>query len=309
MLGVLGIVAPIFGIVALGYAARRAGWATEEGLRGLNDFVFLLATPALLFHAGATQGLGGAGAASLAFFSAVLLVYGAATLVGLRARAMPLPEAGLFALSCTFGNTVMVGIPLVLAAYGPGALGTLLGIVAMHSLVLLPVATAVAETGLAGRAPPWRVAGATLRAVARNPVILSVALGLAWWLLVPVAPPLPLRRFLEMLGAAGPPAALFCLGASLTGFDARRDWPDAALASALKLLALPALVWGMARLWGLGAAETAVVVTTAALPTGANAFILARRYATGADRSGATVLVSTVASVATLGAAVAWFRG
>jgi predicted permease len=52
-----------------------------------------------------------------------------------------------------------------------------------------------------------------------------------------------------------------------------------------------------------------VAVTTAALPTGANAFMLARRYQVGAERSGATVLVSTVISVFTVAAVLAWFRG
>ncbi len=66
----------------------------------------------------------------------------------------------------------------------------------------------------------------------------------------------------------------------------------------------------MAGLPGLGLSrlEVAVAVTTSALPTGANAFLLARRYATGADRSGATVLVSTLISVFTLAAVLAWFR-
>jgi predicted permease len=37
--------------------------------------------------------------------------------------------------------------------------------------------------------------------------------------------------------------------------------------------------------------------------------MLARRYAVGAERSGATVLVSTVMSVFTVAAVLAWFRG
>ena len=47
---------------------------------------------------------------------------------------------------------------------------------------------------------------------------------------------------------------------------------------------------------------------TAALPTGANAYLLAQRYRIEADRSGATVLVTTALSVLTLSALLAWFR-
>ena len=60
---------------------------------------------------------------------------------------------------------------------------------------------------------------------------------------------------------------------------------------------------------GERSAETAVAVTMAALPTGANAFILARRYATGADRSGSAVVLTTSISVLTLSALIGHFRG
>ena len=73
-----------------------------------------------------------------------------------------------------------------------------------------------------------------------------------------------------------------------------------AVTAVLKLAVLPVLVWGFGTLMGLGRLEMAVAVTAAALPTGANAFLLARRYGAGSDASGAAVLVSTAISVATL---------
>jgi hypothetical protein len=72
---------------------------------------------------------------------------------------------------------------------------------------------------------------------------------------------------------------------------------------------LPLLVFALGLLLGLSPIEMAVAVTMAALPTGANAFILARRYDTGADRSGSAVVVSTALSVLTISALIAHFRG
>jgi predicted permease len=54
--------------------------------------------------------------------------------------------------------------------------------------------------------------------------------------------------------------------------------------------------------------ETAVAVVVSALPTGANAFLLARRYDTGVGASGATVLLSTLISIATLSVLLAYFK-
>ncbi len=308
MLIVLQIVLPVFAIVVLGFAARRTNRISVEGVRGMNDFVFLLALPALLFA-------GAAGSApsratlviALAYFTGCVPVYALALVIGRRLRGLRLADAGLFALDASYGNLAMAGIPLTLAAYGPEGLRDLLAIIAFHSIILLPIATLVAETGLNASASPARILVATASAMLRNPIVLAVVLGGLWAALLPPPPELLLRP-LQLLGAAGPAAALFCLGASLTGFDPRRGGATALVGVSLKLVVLPAAVLATARLFGLDALGTAVAVTAAGMPTGANAFILARRYATGMDRSAATVLLASALSVVTLGAIIAAFR-
>jgi hypothetical protein len=301
------IVAPVFAIIAIGWAASVRRWVDEAGFRTLIWFTFTIASPALLF-AGGTSGHVGGGPAAFVFFLAALAVYGLALWLALRRLALNLAEAGLFALNCTFGNTVMMGIPLIAAAYGQAGLAVLLALIALHSMVLLSLGTVVAELGLHRHAPMGRVLRATLTGVLRNPIVMSVVVALAWSTLgLPV--PAALRRTLELLGASSPPLALFCLGGSLASFRIAGALGDVAWGLVLKLAVLPALVWGLCAAFALGPLETAVAVTTAALPTGANAFMLARRYAVGAERSGATVLVSTVISVVTLAGVLAWFRG
>ena len=304
---ILDIVAPVFIIVGLGYLAAVRRLIDEGGFRGLNGFAFNLAAPALLF-VGGTSGHAGGGPAAFAFFSAAVVLYGFALWLGARRMAMPLGEAGLFALNCTFGNTVMMGIPLIAATFGQAGLTILITIIALHSMVLLTLGTVVAEVGLHRHAPWRRIVVATFTGIARNPVVATVFVALAWSSLgIPV--PGVMRRTLEMLGAATPPISLFCLGGSLAAFSAGQSWREVAWGTVLKLAALPLMVWGACAALGLSQVETAVAVMTAALPTGANAFLLARRYATGADRSGATVLVSTVISVVTLAGVLAWAKG
>ncbi|WP_135465918.1 AEC family transporter [Crenalkalicoccus roseus] len=302
----LEVVAPVFAVIALGWAAARWRHVDQAGFRGLNAFTFGLAAPALLFLGG-TTGPGGGGAAALAFFLGTAVLYAGTLWAARRGAGMALGPAGMLALDATFGNTVMMGIPLVTAAFGAEALAVLLAILALHSMLLLGTATVVAELALHANAPLGRVLRATALGVLRNPIVMAVALALAWRLLGLPAPAGAAQRTLELLGAAGPPVALFCLGGSLAGFDARGMWRETALACALKLLAMPLLVWAAARLLGLSPFETAVTVVVAALPTGANAYLLAQRYRIGAERSGATVLVSTLLSLATLSALLAWF--
>jgi predicted permease len=175
----------------------------------------------------------------------------------------------------------------------------LLAILALHSMALLGTATVVAEIAQNPGARALPLLRATLGGVVRNPVVMAVLLALVWSALhLPV--PGWARATLELLGAAAPPVSLFCLGGSLGGFDPRGALRQTAATAVLKLAALPILVWLFGRALGLGPLELAVAVTTAALPTGANAFLMARRYSTGADASGAAVLVTTTLSLATL---------
>jgi hypothetical protein len=304
---VLEVVAPVFALIALGFVMKRRGVIAQEGFRGLDKFTFAIAAPALLFAGGTSaQNAGGAGAA-VAFLAGALAVYAAGMAFARGGLRLPLGESGLFALNCAFGNSVMMGVPLILAAYGQAGLSVLLAILALHSLVLLGLATVIAEVGLNAHAPVARMLRATVLGMARNPVLVAVALALVWSALsLPV--PAVVRRTLEFVGAAGPPVALVCLGASLVGLDARAGWRETAATTAAKLALMPAITWAACIALGLGPLETAVAVTTAALPTGANAFILAQRYATGADRSGAAVVVSTALSVLTLSACIGFFR-
>lgn len=306
MAAIIEVVLPVFALIALGYGAARLRLVDEAALKGLAFFVFAFAAPALLF-AGGTQPHEPAGGAGLVTLIAGVAVFLAMLPVGRRALGLSLPEAALFAFACVFGNTVMMGIPIIVAAYGQPGLPPLLAILGVQTVAIIGMATVAIEIGLAASAPFGRVVKATVTGVARNPILLAVLLAMAWnaaGLPVPGA----LRRTLEMLGAASPPIALFCLGGSLFGLSAASLWRETALIALVKLVAMPAVTLGLCRLLGLTPVETAVAVTMAGLPTGANAFILARRYATGTDRSGSAVVATTALSVLTLGALIAHYR-
>jgi predicted permease len=306
MTGVLEVVLPVFALVLAGFLAARRGMVSTEGFAGLTSFVFVLASPALLFAGGTRPYEGGAGPA-LAQVGAAVMMYALAFLLARRAFGVSAAEAALFALASVFGNSVMMGIPIILAAYGQDGVPPMLGILAIQTVTLLGLATVMTELGLNATAPWRRLLRSTAAGVLRNPVVLAVAAALLWrglgW-------PVPdvLRRLLELVGGAAPPVALFCLGGGLAGLGAAGLWRETLAIALLKLGLLPLLTFALAHLLGLSPIETAVAVTIGALPTGATAFVLARRYATGADRSGAAVLVTTALSVLTLSALIGWFR-
>ncbi len=295
---VAAIVAPVFAMIALGAGARMRRLIDTGGQRGLNDLTFYLLIPTLLFGSVAEGPAAiGLGAAAM-YFACCLTVFVAGVVIGRRVLGTGLAAASVLGLNCAYGNTVMLGVPVVSAAFGPAGVQFLLPIVALHTIFLLPLATVLIEAEAAPKAFGPRVAGIASGLV-RNPIVAGILAGIAWRVLgLPM--PAPLHRLLAMLGAAAPTLALFSLGASLPDFAARGYVRETGVALVLKLLVLPALVWGVVRLAGLDPLPAAVAIVTAASPTGANAFFLARRTGTLAAASAGMVVASTALSVLTL---------
>ena len=68
----------------------------------------------------------------------------------------------------------------------------------------------------------------------------------------------------------------------------------------LKLAVMPVVIGAIAWLAGVRGVAFSAVTITAAMPTGANAFMLARRFETMLEASATTVLVATGVSMVTL---------
>ena len=307
MSAVIEIVLPVFAVILLGYGFGRGGFLSAEGARGLGAFVYYAAIPALLFRgmAAASAGVGGSVGLLGAYFAGALAVFAGSMALGRIAFRLGLAEQGLMAISTGFSNSVQLGIPLVLAAFGDAGLVPLTLIISMHSLVLLSLTTVVVEAGRGQGGGVLRMAQATAIAIARNPVILSIVAGFLWRL-TGLSLPAPLRHLIDLLAAAATPAARFSLGATLAGFRLAGDLGQSLAVVAIKLLVLPLAVWLLAtRAFHLGDLDTAVATTCAALPTGSNAFILAQRYDLYVARAASSVLISTALSVLTLTALLA----
>ncbi len=308
MASVLTILLPVFGLILTGFLTARTRLLTGEGIRGLATFVYYLAIPALLFR-GTAAGMPDAGgelALVLAYFVATLGLFGVAMLLGAWRFGLGLREQSVMAINAAFGNTVQMGAPIILAAFGAAGLKPLTLIIALHAVVLLTLATIVIELGRGRGGGLGHALRATTRAIVGNPIVLAIAAGFLWSRLG-LALPRAVAGFVDLLAPAAGPCALFTLGASLSGFRLAAGLHEILAIVLLKLVALPVLVWALTRAFALSPLDTAVAVVTAALPVGMNAFIFAQRYDIYVARSASAVVLSNIASVATLAVVLAIF--
>ena len=139
----------------------------------------------------------------------------------------------------------------------------------------------------------------------KNPMIVSISLGLlVSSMAVPI--PVPVNEFLEILGGAATPGALFAIGASLASKSAER-MVIAGWLSFYKLIVHPAAVAVAALMvFDVDPYAAGVMITAAALPVAGNVYILAQHYGVAPARVSATILLSTGLSVLTISAVIAW---
>jgi hypothetical protein len=295
---------PVVLLIAIGFIAGRAGWIRAEAIKDLSNLVFMVLTPALLFRTMSTVHVEQINFKPVAmyFVAALLLFAGMLAWQGWSRR------SAVLALAVTFGNTVMIGIPLVGLAYGQAGLVTLFTLISVHALVLLTLATVVLEMvaareeRAAGQGGQRHMALTVLAAVKSgiiHPVPLPIMVGLLFaqtGLILPEVVDKPLH----LLGSAFGPVALVLVGVTLTQVQVGPHLKNALGISLLKNLALPSLVAALGLVSGLGGLPLAVMIVTASLPMGANVYLFAQRYEVAQDLVTASMTVSTVLGLATV---------
>ena len=298
----VNVVVPVFGLIVLGFLARKLEILSEEGAKGLVLFVFFFAIPALLFRSLAQVELPEAIAWGflLAFYAGSFTVYFAGMVAGRFLFHRSADHQAIFGMSAAFSNTVFLGIPIILTAFGPEATLPVFLIITFHSATFMPLTVGIIQ-GSRGTAVS---AGEQFRSLSlellRNPIIMGLLLGLVVNL-TGLGLPGPVDRVVELLGGAAVPSALFAMGASLAGYPLMGDVGPAVLLTALKLVIHPLVVWLVAvPLLGLSGMWVSVAVTMAAMPTGVNAYLFGARYEAAAGVAARTVFLTTLLSLVTI---------
>ena len=302
-MSVLSIVVPIFLLIGVGYVATRAKLLSDAAQRGIAEFAFNYAMPALLFRGVAGAGVAepGSGRIALAYFSAAGLVWALAALLTRVVLRRPAIDGATVAMTSCFGNIVMIGIPLVLAVVGEAAAAPMAIILALHSPLMWIVGTLHQQsvTHQTGRSP-LRTAFILSRELARNPLLLAIAAGIAWRLTGLAVPPM-IDNSVALLAQAGVPCAQVALGASLTRFAIKGQVPTLSLILALKLLAFPLAVYIMAvQIFALPKPAAQVALIFASMPAGANAFLFAERTQRVVNSTSGAVALGTILGAVTV---------
>lgn len=303
----LGIILPVFGIMATGYGATFTPFFDDAARRGLAQFVFYFAIPIMLFYKLATAELPDALEPGylIAFYASAGLTFVFGLPLFRLITGEPLRELVLCGFGSIYGNVVLVGIPVVLAAMGDSGAVPLFLLISFHTSVQYTFITVLIEGWSRGdsnwRSLPIRVG----KSLATNPILLSIVAGALFNRSGLLLPDL-VERWANLFGQAGIPCALFSLGASLSGYRIDGRVTLVLAMTATKLLVMPMLFWLLATmLFDVPPIYLAVGMLLAAMPAGVNTYLFAVRYGQSEAEVAATVLLSTLLAIPVLAAIVA----
>jgi predicted permease len=311
---ILAIISPIYIVILLGYITTRAGLFDKPEMRVFGRFVLNLALPALIFNAVAQRPIADIlnGSYIVAYLGGSLLSLSIGFFCARRFARMNHTGSTFAAMGVSCSNSGYIGLPILMLTMAPVASVALALNVVVENIVIIPLLLMMAEGGRNGAGPAHIVLFRTAAKVARAPMVIALALGLAASLFAWI-PPGPVAHTVNLFAQASGALSLFVIGGTLVGLPLRGIGPRVVPIAVGKLAGHPLAVLLVASVlpWiGMPPLDPPLrsgAVLMAAMPMLGIYPILAQGYGL-AERSAAALLITTVLSFFTLSGSL-WLLG
>jgi malonate transporter and related proteins len=298
------LILPVFAVILTGWVVGYTGYLSRALSDALIHFAYNIAMPALLIVTISQEPahslinwrfLVAFGGGSLLCF---ILVFG---ILSIRASAS-LASRSMQGMAASMTNTGFVALPVLQAIYGPRAVLPAAIATVFVAVVMFPAAVILLEFDQRDEHGSRTATLVTLKHVVLNPMVISTVIGMLGSVLN-LRLPAPVNAYLGILADALTPCALFAIGLGLSIDGLRANMTRASILSAVKLVIMPLIVYGLSVSLGLDPLYTIAAVICAAVPTAKTVYILAGEYHCEEMLVASTVSMTTLVSVISL---VAW---
>src|ERR1700748_2894958 len=301
------LILPVFAVIVTGWIVGYTGYLPRALSDGLIHFAYNVAMPALLIVTIAQEPshslingrflVAFGGGSLLCFF----LVFG---IMSIRAS-RSLASRTMQGMAASMTNTGFVALPVLQAIYGPRAVLPAAIATVFVAVVMFPLAVILLEVGQRGADGARKSPISTVKHVVLNPLVISTLIGMLLSIMG-VHLPRPVAAYLGIFADALTPCALFAIGLGLSLDGLRANIGQASLLSAVKLVIMPLIVYGLSVTLGLDPLYTIAAVICAAVPTAKTVYILA-----GEDHCEEKMVAYTVSSTTHVSGIlrVAWLYG
>ena len=285
----LNVTGPILVILFLGWLFRRYKMVDEHFISVSNRLVFNVTLPSMLFLSTATRPLRQSLDVPLVLFGVVSTILIVFCLWLLAPWLVTREKRGIFIQGAFRGNMGIIGIALVLNAYGSDILPKVSVYLALLTIVYNILSVMVLSTKQQS----------FFAILLKNPLIIGVLTGLLFsWAQLPV--PRILQSTGEYFAQITLPLALICIGGSLRWDNLRANHQDVVRTALFKLLLIPVTVAVAAIAWGFKGEDLGLIFLMTAAPTATASYIMAREMTAYGNLAAEIVAVTTAGSAVSI---------
>lgn len=289
-------VLPLFLVMAVGFAARRAGAISPEDVPKVNKWAFKFFMPIMLFYNIYTSDLSVAAQPKIIIFAVVCVL----VLYGLSFGFVMLAEKndnmrGVMIQGIYRSNFVIMGIPLAAQLVEGADLGPVVILVA----VVIPIFNVLAVITLEifnGTKPS---VGKMLLDVLKNPLIIGIAAGIVVQL-IGLKLPEAVESAANMIGRAASPLMLFLLGAFFEFKGIGTYKKQLATVCIGRLIVVPAIFLTVSVLCGIRGVELAAMIAIFGSPTAISSFTMTQQMGGDSALAGDIVVFTSALSCVTM---------
>lgn len=287
---------PLFGKLALGYGLRRIKLLNDTTLREMNNAVFRVFLPALLFVNIYKTDFNTISSYTLLWYTVLVIM----VLFLLYMLIIPLlvkenRRRGVLVQAIVRSNFILFGIPMAMTLYGGESAG-IASLMAGIAVPLLNMNSVIALEFFRGKKPDYLK---ILRGIFSNPIIIGGLLGLLCTL-TGLRIPVLFEKFLAEIASIATPVALIILGGSVTYSSVKHNMRHLVLGVANRLIIVPAIGLGISILLGFRGLELILLLSLFASPAAVSSYTMAQQMDGDAELAGQLVVFTTTLSLVTL---------
>ena len=290
----LNATVPVFLMMILGVVFRKIGWIDEIFASKMNQFVFRVSLPAVLFVDLASVDFVEAWDPKFVLFcfAVTFLCILVSALLSLLLKERPL--RGEFIQGAYRSSAALLGIALIQNIYGTSGMAPLMSIgsVPLYNIMAV-VVLAFFQPGQSGI--DGAVLKKTLKGIVTNPIIIGIVVGLLWSLLgIPI--PKILNKTMSSIGATATPLGLMAMGATFDFHQALGKKKAVLGAAFLKLVGWCALFLPLGVALGFRQEELVAILIMLGSATTVSSFVMARNMGHDGVLSSGVVMLTTILS-------------
>ena len=298
----LNATVPVFLTMVLGFLLHKWRVIDDSFAAKLNQFVFQIALPVLMFDQLATTDFVSVWDSKFVLFcfAVTLLSIGLAYVLALFLKNKP--ARGEFVQAAYRSSAAILGIAYTQNIYGDA------GMTPLMIIASVPLYNAMAVVVLALTAPAGEgaekeskavLARRTIKGIVTNPILLGIVAGLLWSLLKLPVPQIAAKT-VDNVGGLATPLGLIAMGASIDPKKVSGKLKPSVCAAMVKLVGLCSLFLPLAIAMGFREAKLIAIMVMLGSPTTVSSFVMARNMGHEGTLTSNTVVIATVMGAFTL---------